>query len=585
MVKRIKMVTGVLLIVLLAASTAGAAALPDISGHWAEDDIRELVAVGAITGYPDGLYRPEGTITRAEFSSVLRGALGLAEVPGTYFSDIIGHWGEGRIEALIRAGIIDTHLYGQHYHPDGPITREEIAMMTVRMLGNITGATDIPFFDKNHIGTGYNTYVAEAYDRGIIRGYPDGTFRPKGTATRAEAAVMAIRALRIHGVMDKEPVVVDEEPVVVDEEPPVEPVPATDPVIHYFTSDKSTIIAGETVTLSWEVSDAVVVAINPPGAEVFPSGALAVSPDQTTTYTLTAFNSGGSTVAQVTITVTPPFEGWKPPELFIPGLTAPVITTFTADNRFIKTGESTALSWEVKGAATVTITPDIGTVDPSGTLSLSPADTTTYTLAAANLIGSDTKKVKIVVEKTLVIQPGPGEGADVFISRNDEDRNYYDGSALVIGRTPGHFTKTGRSLLAFRELGRVNYGLPPNATITSAHLLLYADAKLGDENIRTVHVHRITDRWVRTGVTWNNAPGFDATPASSLQINFRRSTWLSWDITNLVEGWVDGSVPNHGVLLKRTNDGSGDFMLWLYNSRYTPDPNLRPKLEITYYVL
>ena len=572
-------IIGILLMILFIPSVVVAVALPDITGHWAEDDIRELVALGAITGYPDGYYRPEGTITRAEFSSVLRGALGLEEVPGTFFSDTIGHWGEGRIEALIRAGVIDTHLYGEHYHPDGPITREEIAMMTVRMLGNITGATEIPFADENQVGAGYEVYVAEAYARGIIRGYPDGTFRPKGTATRAEAAVMAIRALRMFGVVDEEPV---------PGEPPVEPVLITDPVIHYFTADQSTITAGETAALSWEVSEAVVVAINPPGSEVSPSGALAVSPVETTTYTLGAFNSGGSTVAQVTITVNPPFEGWKPPDLFIPGITAtaPLITTFTADSRFIKAGESTALSWDVKGAATVTIMPDIGTVDPSGTRSLSPADTTTYTLTAANLWGSDTKKVKIVVEQTLVIQPGPEGSKDTYISRNQENKNYSDDPSLLwIGRQPGEFTKTSRSLIEFRYLGGTNYGLPPNATITSARLGLYMWQKWGEERIRTINVHRITSRWGFDTVTWNNAPSFDATPASSLQINFRRPTWLSWEITSLVEGWVDGGIPNHGVLLKRTNDGSGDFLLILYNSRYTHDPSLRPKLEITYYVL
>lgn len=89
------LMTALLLLLLFATSTALSAALPDIAGHWVEDDIRELVAVGAVTGYPDGTYRPQSTITRAEFSSVLRGALGLAEVPAATFSDTIGHWAGG----------------------------------------------------------------------------------------------------------------------------------------------------------------------------------------------------------------------------------------------------------------------------------------------------------------------------------------------------------------------------------------------------------------------------------------------------------------------------------------------------------
>ena len=76
------------------------------------------MGLGAINDYPDGSYRPENTITRAEFSSVLRGALGLAEVQGETFSDIIGHWGEGRIKALVQAGVIDALLYGVDYGPN-----------------------------------------------------------------------------------------------------------------------------------------------------------------------------------------------------------------------------------------------------------------------------------------------------------------------------------------------------------------------------------------------------------------------------------------------------------------------------------
>ncbi len=185
----------VLLLVFLSASAAGAAALPDVKGHWAEDSIRELVATGAISGYPDGTYRPDHMITRAEFSSVLGGALGIKKASDTTYFDLVGHWGRERIEGLIREGIIDTGLYGLLYGPDEPIRREEIAMMTVRALGGEAGAVNIPFGDAGRISPGYRGYVAEAYKQGLIAGYTDNTFRPSGTATRAEAAVMVMRVL------------------------------------------------------------------------------------------------------------------------------------------------------------------------------------------------------------------------------------------------------------------------------------------------------------------------------------------------------------------------------------------------------
>src|SRR6056297_3941105 len=216
-----------LLLIISSISVVTAEELPDIDGHWAEDFIRELVDLGAITGYPDGLYRPENKITRAEFASVLRGALELEEIEGKTFPDTLGHWGEGRIEALINEGIIDTDLYEENYSPDDYISREEIAMMTVRMLDDKISATETPFLDEGAIGEGYNKYVAEAYEKEIITGYPDTTFRPAGTATRAEAAVMVIRGLNSKGVAD-------------DFE-----LPPSEPTINFFSADTTTIMQGE----------------------------------------------------------------------------------------------------------------------------------------------------------------------------------------------------------------------------------------------------------------------------------------------------------------------------------------------------
>src|SRR6056297_410780 len=241
-----------LLLIISSISVVTAEELPDIDGHWAEDFIRELVDLGAITGYPDGLYRPENKITRSEFASVLRGALELEEVEGETFSDTLGHWGEGRIEALVKEGVIDTDLYEENYSPDDYISREEIAMMTVRMLGSGITATETPFLDEGAIGDGYNEYVAEAYEKEIITGYPDTTFRPAGTASRAEAAVMVIRGLNAKGVEDD------------FELPPAEEEPiSTVPTINFFTADATTIMQGGTVFLEWEVDDADKVTITP----------------------------------------------------------------------------------------------------------------------------------------------------------------------------------------------------------------------------------------------------------------------------------------------------------------------------------
>gem|GEM_PF-5014698 len=58
--------------------SAGAAAFSDIQGHWAEGSINQLIASQAISGYPDNTFRPENTITRAEFASILMKAFNFA---------------------------------------------------------------------------------------------------------------------------------------------------------------------------------------------------------------------------------------------------------------------------------------------------------------------------------------------------------------------------------------------------------------------------------------------------------------------------------------------------------------------------
>ena len=82
-------------------------------------------------------------------------------------------------------------------------------------------------------------------------------------------------------------------------------VTTTSPVINSFTADVTTIIEGESATLSWQVTDATSINISPTVGDVSttPTGTSTVSPTSTTTYTLTATNSAGSTTANVIITV------------------------------------------------------------------------------------------------------------------------------------------------------------------------------------------------------------------------------------------------------------------------------------------
>jgi hypothetical protein len=86
----------------------------------------------------------------------------------------------------------------------------------------------------------------------------------------------------------------------------------TQPIINSFTTTPAGINAGERTTLSWDVSDATEINIQPGIGKVGPSSTLMLTPADTTTYTLTATNQAGSTTGSVTVTVTPVVVTAKP---------------------------------------------------------------------------------------------------------------------------------------------------------------------------------------------------------------------------------------------------------------------------------
>jgi len=142
-----------------------------------------------------------------------------------------------------------------------------------------------------------------------------------------------------------------------------------------FSATPSTITAGHSSTLAWNVTNATAVAISGVGSGLNPQGTATVSPTQTTTYTLTATGSAGQSVtASVTVTV----NAATP--------TKPAVIRFTAAPMSISSGQSSLLSRTTTGASTVTINNGVGTVPANGSQNVSPTSTTTYTLTAT---GSD----------------------------------------------------------------------------------------------------------------------------------------------------------------------------------------------------
>ncbi|MCH8905536.1 MAG: hypothetical protein IH840_00475 [Candidatus Heimdallarchaeota archaeon] len=163
------------------------------------------------------------------------------------------------------------------------------------------------------------------------------------------------------------------------------------PTIVTFHASPEGITAGGSTSLHWSVSDARTVkiepSIGPPIGTVEHEDERIVSPSQTTTYTLTATNDGGTVEKVKTIIVGP-----SP---------TPTIVKFLADPERVTVGGSSTLSWKVTGATTVSIEPSVGSVPLSGTRTISPSETTTYTLTATN----DGVEGDAPVTVTLIVDP------------------------------------------------------------------------------------------------------------------------------------------------------------------------------------
>ena len=179
-----------------------AAPLTDVQGHWAETDIHRAVARGYVTGYPDAAFRPDRPVTRAEFTQMLAGAFAFSAGPPVTspFSDTQGHWAEGVIAAADHRGIAPGEAGGT-FAPDRKMTRVEAVAMLLGALGRAAGAAasgdEAAFADVGDLPAELRGDVNLAVELGLVGGYPDGTFGPHRTLTRAEAVVLIERALAL----------------------------------------------------------------------------------------------------------------------------------------------------------------------------------------------------------------------------------------------------------------------------------------------------------------------------------------------------------------------------------------------------
>ncbi|HBH13453.1 MAG TPA: hypothetical protein DDX29_10130 [Clostridiales bacterium] len=166
----------------------------DTKDHWSGDYIQEVVSRNIINGYPDGTFRPENKITREEFASILVRALGLESKTGLYFDDTLDRWSTDNISTAIYHAIIKGYSENA-FGPEDLITREQMAVMIARALELDEEFEETSLSDINEASPWSESSILSAVSKGLLDGYPDGTFRPKNNLSRAEAIKVIFKLL------------------------------------------------------------------------------------------------------------------------------------------------------------------------------------------------------------------------------------------------------------------------------------------------------------------------------------------------------------------------------------------------------
>jgi hypothetical protein len=170
----------------------------DISGHWASADIKQAISIGIVTGYPDGTFKPNHAVSRAEFIVMLMNALKPQEDGGELiFKDTakIGAWAQKAVAQAIQAGIVKGYEDGT-FRPNAEITRAEMVAMLANALGkSLEVNTATGFADDKDIPEWARASVAYVKQAGIVKGKGNNEFNPQDHATRAEAITVLLNML------------------------------------------------------------------------------------------------------------------------------------------------------------------------------------------------------------------------------------------------------------------------------------------------------------------------------------------------------------------------------------------------------
>jgi hypothetical protein len=266
-------------IVSIAPAFAQTTSFSDVSSsYWARDFISELAERDIIAGFPDGSFRPDSPVTRAQFAAMMRkannefnkgkvrNAINFVDVPSRY-------WAYTAIQDAYTTGFLAGYP-GNIFRPEQNIPREQVLTSLANGL-NYTPTQSVStvlgyYNDSSSISNFARSPIAAATERSIVVNYPNlKTLNPVRNATRAEVAAFLYQALVSSGDAQaiNSPYIVNGQPVARDVT-----IPAGTTIPVTYDKDKILVTKDETVPLTVKVAANITTSdgrvLIPAGSEV-----------------------------------------------------------------------------------------------------------------------------------------------------------------------------------------------------------------------------------------------------------------------------------------------------------------------------
>lgn len=249
--------------IIAAAPAFAQARFTDVSsGYWAEDFIVDLANKGIIAGFPDGSFKPNDPVTRAQFAAMVKNAFNQSKNRANVsFVDVpSGYWAAPAIGEAYQMGFLSGYP-GNIFRPGQNIPRVQVLVSLANGLNYSASSTSSVqiYNDASAIPNWAVSNVAAATEKQLVVNYPNVSFlNPNQVATRADVAAFIYQALASQGQVAKinSPYIVGQTQ---QPNPPAQvaiPAGTTIPVA-YDKAEKIVLLPEETVPLSLKVTQSI----------------------------------------------------------------------------------------------------------------------------------------------------------------------------------------------------------------------------------------------------------------------------------------------------------------------------------------